>query len=154
MPIDRRNNRDGSNWPSAIHFLLLIAALVSGALTVTAQFRLRSQWEKAPPETRNDIVLGMFGPTIHKVRASIPEQDGILLYSGVDPALLPYALFPRKIWQTATDPETNAIYMDLPPSSFPIISPEELPVSWQLEINQDNIMIGGNLTRTPPGRSR
>jgi hypothetical protein len=127
--------------------LLLLAALTSGILTFSARFRLWQEWRNAPAEVRNDMVLGMFGPAIHKIRATVPENEGLLLYSEIDPALFPYALFPRKIWQLQTDPETNSVYMDLPPSSYPRINPERLPVSWVLDIRLVTIAIGGELSR-------
>lgn len=99
------------------------------------------------------MVLGMFTPSTLKARASIPETEGILLFSGIDPALLPYALFPRKIWQIQTDPETNRIYMDLPPTPYPQRQPESFPAPWELIITQDSVMMGGELTRLQPGGS-
>ena len=134
----------------AIQYLLLVAALLSGAMTIAAQFRLCDDWSKAPAEVREDMVLGMFGPTIRKVSASVPENDGILLSSGIDPALFPYALFPRNIWQLQTDPDTNYIYMDLPPSEYGRKDPAELPVGWRLDIRQDDFLMGGELTRIQP----
>ena len=141
----------GMNLFSVGACLLLLAALTSGILTFSARFRLWQEWRNAPAEVRNDMVLGMFGPAIHKIRATVPENEGLLLYSEIDPALFPYALFPRKIWQLQTDPETNSVYMDLPPSSYPRINPERLPVSWVLHIHQDNVMTGGELTQIHPG---
>ena len=96
---------------------------------------------------KTETVLGMYAPAVLKVRATVPETDRLLLISGIDPALFPYTLFPRKIWQMQTSPETDRFYMDLPASPYPERLPENFPVRWLLDINQDNVMNGGELIR-------
>ena len=55
-----------------------------------------------------------------------------ILFSEVDPALIPYYLHPVKIYQIHTDPETNYKYMDLKPSDYPEKSPASFNVDWTL----------------------
>jgi hypothetical protein len=133
-----------------LQYLLLGAALFSGALTMAAQTRACYEWRNAPAEMRTGVELGMSGPAILKVRATVPETDGLLIISDIDPALFPYALFPRKIWQVRTAPETDQVYMDLPPSPYPQRPLESFPVNWLLNIRGDTVATGGELTRIQP----
>jgi hypothetical protein len=130
--------------------ILLVGALYSGASTVVYRIRLCAEWYKTPSADRADRILGEYAPVVRKIRSLVPEEDGILLVSNMDPAPLPYALFPRKIWQMQTEPETNAVFMDLPPSPYPLRSPESFPVSWRLDLLEGNSQWGGELTRLKP----
>lgn len=115
--------------------------------------RVCNDWKNATSEIRTEMTLGMYAPAVLKVRATVPETDRLLLISGVDPALFPYTLFPRKVWQMQTAPETDQLYMALPTSPYPERPPESFPVGWLLDINQDNVMNGGELTRLHQGGS-
>jgi len=130
-----------------IQYLLLAAAILSGIMTMAPHIRVCSDWKNASSEMRTEMTLGMYAPAVLKVRATVPETERLLLISGIDPALFPYTLFPRKIWQKQTAPETDQLYMNLPPSAFPERPPESFPVGWLLDINQDNVANGGALTR-------
>jgi hypothetical protein len=139
--------------PIIICSILLAGALYSGATSIVSQIRLCAEWGRTPEADREALILGVYAPAVQKVRAQVPEEEGILLVSDMDPAPLPYALFPRKIWQMQTEPETSAVFMDLPPSPYPMRPPESFPVSWRLDLREANSEAGGELTRlkTPGG---
>lgn len=127
--------------------VLLGGALFSGAAAIVAQVDDCVTWGRTPARDREALVLGEYAPAVARVRAQVPENEGILLVSDIDPAPLPYALFPRRIWQTETESESTRMFMELPPSPYPKRSPESLPVSWRLDLRRDNAAGGGELTR-------
>lgn len=140
--------------------LILLCAALAGSLPLGAErWRLIAQWQAADPREREVMLFGPYAPAVEKVRRTVPADGTILLFSGLDPALLPYALYPRRIWQPGVDPETNAVYMDLPPSPYPPRRPETFAVDWYLDWFPDNAAAGGALTfvgraATDAGRGR
>ncbi len=136
--------------PIVICAILLAGALYSGATAIVTQVRYCVEWHRTPAKDRDELILGDYAPVVRKVRAQVREEEGILLVSDIDPAPLPYALFPRRIWQVQTEPETNAEFMDLSPSRHPLRRPESLPVSWRLDLLKGNAQSGGTLTRLKP----
>lgn len=137
-------------WRCVPVVLLLAGAIYSGTATLRQQMKLQSEWRHASPLDRERYVYGPLLPVIHKINSQVREGEGILLRSGVDPALFPYVFFPRKIWQRQTDPETNYIYMDLPTSAFPLRATESFPAAWALNVQADNLAQGGELVRLKP----
>ncbi|GEM_PF-3878122 len=124
---------------------LLSAALLSGGVVFWERLRFLQQWQTAPVDAREGMLLGELRPVVAKVKKAVPPAGSILLFSGIDPALIPYYLHPRKIWQTQTEPETNAVYMDLPASPYPRLRPEEFRVTWHLYCYPGNMRAGGEL---------
>jgi hypothetical protein len=130
--------------------ILLAGAVYSGTKAVDSQIHLCVEWYRTPVADREALILGAYAPVVRKVRDQVPEEEGILLVSDMDPAPLPYALFPRKIWQMRTEPESNALFIDLPPSPYTTRPPESFPVSWRLDLVEENARGGGELTRLKP----
>lgn len=136
--------------------LALLCAALAGSLPLGVdRWQFRAQWRAADARAREDILFGPYAPAIAKVRRMVPEDGTILLFSGVDPALFPYAVHPRRIWQVLTEPETDAIYMQLPPSPFlPARSPESFQVGWHLLVTPENLGAGGELRRVADDTGR
>lgn len=124
---------------------LCFGALASGSATLLDRWLLAAHWRSAPPAVRAEMPMGEFQPLIAKVMQSVPPDGNLLLFSELDPALLPYYLHPRKIWQMQSDPETNAFYMDLPPSHYPVRNPDSFRVDWHLYYSSENAHSGGKL---------
>lgn len=144
-------SRKGVKPPVILCSILLAGALYSGAASIVSQLRLCAEWRGTPVAEREGLILGAYAPAVRKVRAQVPEGEGILLVSDIDPAPLPYALFPRRIWQTRTEPETNAVFMDLPPSAYPARPPGSFPAGWRLDLRKSNVAAGGDLSRLEVG---
>jgi len=119
--------------------------MLSGGPTIYERSALLRRWQHLAPEARRAMLQGPMAPLIAKVERQVPANGAILLFAGLDPALLPYYLYPRKIWQPGVDPETNAVYMDLPPSPYPLRRPETFAVDWHLDWFPDNAAAGGSL---------
>lgn len=125
---------------------LFLAALASGVVKGNERFSLISRWRSASAVERNALLYGSSGPVISKVKHFVPENGRLLLQAGLDPALLPYYLFPRKIWQASVDPETNSVYMDLQDPLFPQRQVDSFNVDWILAWHSKNRFWGGDLT--------
>lgn len=128
-----------------IGLILMAGAIYSAVATIIPQWQLRSAWQQLSPEKRDGFVLGPYASLVRRVNAQVQPSESILLVSALDPGLLPYALFPRKIWQMQTDPETNALFMDLPPSTYPHRAAESFPVKWRLDVQMENAGVRGDL---------
>lgn len=125
--------------------VILTAALLSGVMTVAERLMSIRQWRSASLSQQEEWQYGFAAPVIGRVRAAIHGNGSLLLQAGLDPALLPYYLFPRRIYQTGTDPETNAVYMHLPPTPYPQRSPESFAVDALLLWDDNNWRSGGEL---------
>jgi hypothetical protein len=123
--------------------LLLAASLASGVVTLSSRIKTLDAWRSAPPAARDKFLFGLAGPAIVKVRSSVPEDGSLLLIASLDPALFPYYLHPRRIFQCATEPETDRVYMDKPPSPYPWRPPSSFAV--------DAILVWDDATRTQGG---
>jgi len=130
-----------------IGLILMVGAICSAVATFIPQWRLRAAWQQLSMEKRDGFVLGPYAPLVRRVNAQVRPWESILLVSALDPALLPYALFPRKIWQMQTDPETNAFFMDLPLSPYPKRAMESFPVAWRLDVQMEDAGVKDILTR-------
>jgi len=133
--------------------LLLVGAVVTGLPAFQDVTRLAAYWRNADADQRREALYQSLGPLLEKVERAVPPQDSILLYSTVDPALLPYVLFPRRIWQVGVEPETNRMFMDLPAPPFQERSPVSFPVDWVLRLSPQNLSRGGELIRIRPAQS-
>ena len=119
---------------SAVTVLLVVAAaIVSGGPSIGMKISQIRKW-RAASESEREIALSGHVQSIFDVRRRIPPQSSILLFSEVDPALIPYYLHPVKIYQVHADPETNYQYMDLKPSDYPERSPASFNVAWTLSL--------------------
>jgi len=125
--------------------ILLVAAVFSGGSVVYERWTLLRSWQQSSPEVGRGLLQGPMAPLIARVEREVPANGTMLLFAGLDPALLPYYLYPRKIWQPGVDPETNAVYMELPPSPYPLRRPETFAVDWYLDWFPDNAAAGGSL---------
>ena len=130
--------------------ILLAGSLYGGGAAVVDHLRLCGEWRETPPAGREALILGPYAPVVRNVRERIPPGEGFLLASGVDPAPLPYALFPRPIWKTGPESESTDGFMELPAPRWPRRPPESFPVSWRLELRDDNLERGGDLTPVRP----
>lgn len=130
-----------------IGLILMVGAICSAVATIIPQWQLRSVWQELTPEKRDGFVLGPFAALVRQVNAQVQPSESILLVSTLDPGLLPYTLFPRKLWQMQTDPETNALFMDLPPSPYPRRAAESFPAQWRLDVQLENNKVRGDLKR-------
>ena len=128
-----------------IGLILMAGAIFSAVATIIPQWQLHSAWQRLAPDKREGFVLGPFAPLVRQVNAQVQPFESILLVSTLDPGLLPYALFPRKIWQMQTDPETNALFMDLPSSPYPRRVAESFPAQWRLDVHLENSKVRGDL---------
>lgn len=128
-----------------IGLIFMAGALCSAVATIIPQWQLLSVWQQLAPDKRVGFVLGPFAPLVRQVNAQVQPVESILLVSALDPGLLPYALFPRKIWQMQTDPETNALFMDLPSSPYPRRAPESFPARWRLDVQLEDSKVKGVL---------
>ena len=128
-----------------ICLILMAGAIYSAVATIIPQWQLRSVWQQLAPEKRDSFVLGPFAPLVRQINAQVPPDESILLVSTLDPGLLPYMLFPRKIWQMQTDPETNALFMDLPISAYPHRMAESFPAQWRLDVQLEDSKVKGEL---------
>lgn len=130
--------------------LTLLALLVGGALfSGVSQWRQDEAsarlWRDAPAAQRREMLLLEYAPVIARVEAQVAPEAGLVVVAGVDPALLPYYLHPRPIWQPQVEPETDRAYMELPLSPFPRRDPRELPGRWLLRVDRETLRRGGIL---------
>ena len=128
-------------------FLLVLAAalLFSGPRLFRERLLFLLEWRAAPEAAREKILYGDDSGLILFAGSNIPPQESILLSSELDPALIPYYLHPRKIYQLRSDPETNSAYMKLPPSPYPVRRPESFDADWHV----DHSLSGGRAVRSP-----
>lgn len=127
--------------------LLCAGALASAGTVFSQRWQLISRWRGESKVARVDRLQGVCAPAIEKVLRTVPESGTLLLKSGFDPALLPYYLHPRRIWQTKVEPETNALCMKLPPSRYAPRDVATFEVDWLLDLRFSNADQGGYLVR-------
>lgn len=130
-----------------LSFTLLLFSLYGGGVVIEERLRLLEWWRHLPVAKREGAILGPLAPLVANVCQHVSPNEGLLLFSPLDPALIPYVLFPRKIWQIQVEPESNAFYMQLPPSPFPRRRPEDFPAVWRLNYMPDNASQGGDLVK-------
>lgn len=122
--------------------LLLVAAL-AGAVREGGQcLKQVGQWRKGPTDVRERLQFGSYREVFSFSGSRVSPKASVLLLSDWDPALLPYYLYPRKIFQLDVDPETNQDFMKLPPSPYPRRRPESFAVDWVIRLRN----VGGALT--------
>jgi hypothetical protein len=66
----------------------------------------------------------------------LPANASVLLESDWDPALVAYYLYPRKIYQLDVQPETDQLFMRLPPSPYARRLPESFAVDWVIKLRR------------------
>jgi hypothetical protein len=125
--------------------LLFFGALVSGVLTYRNLRDLSSTYAAAPPDLRRFMLYGPLAPMIAQVEARVPAHSSILFISDADPALVAYALLPRKIWQTSVDQALQPMFMESNNSLYPERRPESFAVDWVLSLTPENFAQGGEL---------
>jgi hypothetical protein len=136
------------NTRSAVLALLVVAAaMVSGGPSLTMKISRIRQWRTATESERETILSGHV-QSIFAVKRQISPQSSILLFSEVDPALIPYYLHPVKIYQVQTDPETDYQYMELRPCNYPERSPTSFNVDWTLSLLRRDGRLVSTLTKT------
>lgn len=152
---DSPKPRDWRSYlPYLLPGLLLLTSLVSGYRARTGLNAEVAAWRSLDERQQRATLMRGYAPLIDHVGRNVPETEGLVLYSAIDPALLPYYLYPRKIWQTRVDPETNRQYMVLPPSVFPERAPESFGARWVVSFDQENAQRGGDLYRMGPREPR
>ncbi len=126
--------------------LLLGGALFSGVRQWRQDCASVQLWREASPAQRRELLLLEYAAVVARVEARVAPREGLVLLANVDPALLPYYLHPRPIWQLQVEPETDRIYMKLPPARFPRREPRDFPVHWLLRVDRETLARGGELT--------
>ncbi|HEY5998013.1 MAG TPA: hypothetical protein VI078_01755 [bacterium] len=116
----------------AVAAVLLLAAVAGAAVECSRRFDEVSLWRHGPADAKEYLHYGPYREVFAYADAHIPPTASLLLFSEWDPALLPYYLYPRRIWQVDVEPEYNHVLMRLPPSSYPRRDPGSFAVDWVL----------------------
>lgn len=111
-----------------VYALLLVVALAGTVGEGGRRLAEVVQWRGGAADSRGELLYGPYRELFTNSFAQLPPNASILLMSDWDPALIPYYLDPRKIFQLGVDPETNAVFMKLPPSPYPRRRPESFAV--------------------------
>lgn len=131
--------------------ILFLGAFLSGITTYGNLQDLSATYADAPPDMRRFMLYGPLVPMIAQVEARVPPQSPFLLITDVDPALIAYALFPRKIWQTSVDTALQPLFLPTVRSSYPERPAETFAVDWVLHLRPDNLPLGGELLPVQQG---
>lgn len=118
--------------------LAIIAIYFSGIPHLRKQFSLMKQWQAASDTGKQNILHGSLSNLFILAKDKTHPDSRILLFSQVDPALIPYYLYPRVLYQVQPDPETNRSYMNLSASPYPLRHPQSFEVDWHIRCLVDN----------------
>ena len=123
---------------------LLLGCALYGGLRVRATLSdQRREWRALDERGRRSLLQRGYEPLLRAIERNVSEEGGLVLYSGIDPALVPYYAYPRRIWQIRVDPETNQSFMILPPSGWPERSAESFDAGWAVTFDRSNAARGG-----------
>jgi len=114
--------------------ILLSAICFSGIPHLEQRLHLVKQWHPASDSIKDRMLYGSEYRLISRIQSELPPDAKILLFSKQDLALLPYYFYPRQIYQVGVVSDSDNIYMDLPPSPYPLRHPKSFNADYWLNV--------------------
>jgi hypothetical protein len=125
----------------ATTLLALVAAVaitISAVPTLLLELQWYENWRAADGDAQEAILFAAAAPLIHEARQRVDPHECVLLASpALDPAIIPYYLHPRRIFQTSVRPETDDVYMKLPPPFPTPRAADTFACAWGVRLDVD-----------------
>ncbi len=124
-----------TKYATAFVALCLISAAAGAGGEALERFSAVSRWQTGTPEQRGKQLHGSaYHELIAYAQSRVSPGESCLLVSDWDPALIPYYLHPRRIYQRDVQPEITSSYMRVPPSPYPRRPVESFDVDWAVRL--------------------
>ncbi|MGC4122996.1 MAG: hypothetical protein QM765_52185 [Myxococcales bacterium] len=127
-----------NRWaPTALAALVLAASISSLVPTALNRIRWSQKIADADEKQLADLLWHDFASLVQAVRQHVPETDAVLLETPLDPAVMPYALFPRELFMCAVEPDSDQGYYEVAPHGFPRRPPSAYGFAWRASVGRD-----------------
>lgn len=123
-------------------FIIVFAGYSSFIPVVKDQLLFFAKWQRGSTTFKENQLYGNCLELFRFAYRNIPKDDDILLFSQIDPALIPYFLHPRKIYQVTVEPETDHLYMKVPKKHYLIRDPASFNIDWIIKLLKQNNHLG------------